>query len=68
MAIKAAESSPATTAVMPELAKKYLDKDLVRFINGAATETTRVMQLERPVTSLTKYSFFLGFTITMGSQ
>ena len=68
MAIKAAESSPATTALMSELAEKYLDKDLVRFINGAATETTRVTQSERPVTSLAKYAFFLGFGITMGPQ
>ena len=42
VAIKASESSPATTALMAELTEKYLDKDLVRFINGAVPETTRV--------------------------
>ena len=61
MAIKAAESAPATTALMSELAEKYLDKDLVRFINGTATETTRVTQLESGL-------FSLSFGITMGSQ
>ena len=42
VAIKPSESTPATTALMTELAGKYLDKDLVRFINGAVPETTRV--------------------------
>jgi acyl-CoA reductase-like NAD-dependent aldehyde dehydrogenase len=42
VAIKASESSSATTALMTELAGEYLDKDLVRFINGAVPETTRV--------------------------
>ena len=42
VAVKASESSPATAALMTELAGEYLDKDLVRFINGAVTEATRV--------------------------
>jgi aldehyde dehydrogenase (NAD+) len=42
VAIKASEFIPATTALMAELAEQYLDKDLVRFINGAVPETTRV--------------------------
>ena len=42
VAIKPSESSPATSALMSELAGQYLDKDLVRFINGAVPETTRV--------------------------
>ena len=42
VAIKPSESSPATSALMTELAGQYLDKDLVRFINGAVPETTRV--------------------------
>lgn len=43
--IKASESSPASAALMTELAEKYLDKDLVRFINGGVPETTRVVRL-----------------------
>jgi aldehyde dehydrogenase (NAD+) len=46
VAIKAAESTPATTALMAKLAEKYLDKDLVRFIHGAVPETTRVLELQ----------------------
>lgn len=46
VAIKASESSPATTALMTELAGKYLDKDLVRFINGGVPETTKVLELQ----------------------
>lgn len=42
VALKGPESTPATTALMTELAEKYLDKDLVRFINGAVPEATRV--------------------------
>lgn len=46
VAIKASESTPATTALMNELVEKYLDKDLVRFINGAVPETTRVRLID----------------------
>lgn len=42
VAIKGPESTPATTALMTELVAEYLDKDLVRVINGAVPETTRV--------------------------
>jgi len=42
--LKPAESTPATSALMAELVHKYLDNDLVRLVNGAIPETTKVHQ------------------------
>ena len=40
--LKPSESTPATSALMTELVAKYLDNDLVRVVNGAVPETTKV--------------------------
>ncbi|KJA17586.1 hypothetical protein HYPSUDRAFT_192078 [Hypholoma sublateritium FD-334 SS-4] len=44
--LKPSESTPATSALMTELIGKYLDKDLVRVVNGAVAETTKVLDLQ----------------------
>ncbi|KAG7090418.1 hypothetical protein E1B28_009537 [Marasmius oreades] len=44
--VKPSESTPATSALMAELAEEYLDTSVVRFVNGAVPETTRL--LEKP--------------------
>lgn len=40
--MKPSEATPATSALMTELVDQYLDKDLVRMVNGAIPETTKV--------------------------
>ena len=40
--MKPSEVTPATSALMTELIDQYLDKDLVRMVNGAIPETTKV--------------------------
>ncbi|KAF8156031.1 NAD-aldehyde dehydrogenase [Crassisporium funariophilum] len=44
--LKPSEATPATSALMTELAGEYLDKDLYRFINGAVPETTKILELQ----------------------
>ncbi|PPQ80870.1 hypothetical protein CVT25_001879 [Psilocybe cyanescens] len=44
--LKPSESTPATSALMTELVAKYLDNDLVSFVNGAIPETTRLLELQ----------------------
>ncbi|KAH9478226.1 Aldehyde dehydrogenase family 3 member A2 [Psilocybe cubensis] len=44
--LKPSESTPATSALMTELVAKYLDTDLVSFVNGAIPETTRLLELQ----------------------
>lgn len=43
--LKPSELSPATSALMAELISKYLDPDVVRVVNGAIPETTKVSLL-----------------------
>ncbi|KAJ2928248.1 hypothetical protein H1R20_g8864, partial [Candolleomyces eurysporus] len=43
--LKPAESTPATSSLFAELVPKYLDNDLVRVINGAVPETTKILEL-----------------------
>ncbi|KAK7467379.1 Hexadecenal dehydrogenase [Stygiomarasmius scandens] len=43
--LKPSESTPATSALFAELFPKYLDPDLVRVVNGAVPETTRLLDL-----------------------
>ena len=44
--IKPAESTPHTSALMTELVHKYLDNDVVRVVNGAVPETTKILELQ----------------------
>jgi len=44
--LKPSESTPATTSLMTELIAKYLDNDVVRVINGAVPETTKLLELQ----------------------
>ncbi|KAF9471948.1 NAD-aldehyde dehydrogenase [Pholiota conissans] len=44
--LKPSESTPATSALMTELVEKYLDKDIVRVVNGAVAETTKILELQ----------------------
>ncbi|KAF8958145.1 NAD-aldehyde dehydrogenase [Flammula alnicola] len=44
--LKPSESTPATSALMTELLEKYLDKDVVRVVNGAIPETTKLLELQ----------------------
>lgn len=43
--IKPSESSPAFSTLLAELVPKYLDPDLVRVVNGAVLESTKVKYL-----------------------
>ncbi|KAK7043033.1 Hexadecenal dehydrogenase [Paramarasmius palmivorus] len=43
--IKPSESTPATSALLEELIPKYLDASLVRVVNGAIPETTKLLEL-----------------------
>ncbi|KAI5885611.1 aldehyde dehydrogenase [Schizophyllum commune H4-8] len=44
--LKPSESAAATSALWTELLPKYLDPDLVRVVNGAVPETTRLLELQ----------------------
>lgn len=46
MAIKPSENATAVSSLLTELIPKYLDKDLVRVVNGAIPETTRLLELQ----------------------
>ncbi|KAK2461146.1 hypothetical protein APHAL10511_006673 [Amanita phalloides] len=43
--LKPSESSKAVSALLAELIPKYVDPDLVRVVNGAVPETTRLLEL-----------------------
>ncbi|PFH47014.1 hypothetical protein AMATHDRAFT_153157 [Amanita thiersii Skay4041] len=43
--LKPSESSAAVSALLAELVPKYLDSDLVRVVNGAVPETTKLLSL-----------------------
>ncbi|KAF8888614.1 NAD-aldehyde dehydrogenase [Infundibulicybe gibba] len=43
--IKPSESTPAISALFAELIPKYMDNDLVRVVNGAVPETTKLLSL-----------------------
>lgn len=40
--IKPSESTPAVSSLLTELIPKYLDSDIVRVVNGAVAEATKV--------------------------
>ena len=40
--IKPSESTPAVSSLLAELVPQYLDRDLVRVVNGAVPESTKV--------------------------
>ncbi|RDB27993.1 Aldehyde dehydrogenase, dimeric NADP-preferring [Hypsizygus marmoreus] len=44
--LKPSESTPATSALLAELIPKYLDRDLVRVVNGAIPESTKLLSLQ----------------------
>ncbi|KAF9051962.1 NAD-aldehyde dehydrogenase [Panaeolus papilionaceus] len=44
--LKPSESTPATSALLAEVVAKYLDKDVVRVVNGAVPETTKLLELQ----------------------
>ncbi|KAF9521871.1 aldehyde dehydrogenase [Crepidotus variabilis] len=44
--LKPSEQTPATTALLTEVIHKYLDKDVVRIVNGAIPETTKLLELQ----------------------
>ncbi|KAL1730895.1 Aldehyde/histidinol dehydrogenase [Schizophyllum commune] len=44
--LKPSESAAATSALWTELLPKYVDPDLVRVVNGAVPETTRLLELQ----------------------
>ena len=44
--VKLPESTPAVSSLIAELMPNYLDRDLVRVVNGAVAETTKVLELQ----------------------
>ncbi|PPQ70858.1 hypothetical protein CVT26_014081 [Gymnopilus dilepis] len=44
--VKPSESTKATSALMTELLEQHLDKDVVRMVNGAVPETTKILELQ----------------------
>jgi hypothetical protein len=66
--LKPSEQSAATSALMAELAPKYLDPDIFRVINGAIPETTRVSPtcpiFELPFTANSCWNFD-GITVSV---
>lgn len=44
--LKPSELTPATSSLFAELVPKYLDSDLVRVVNGAVAETTKILELQ----------------------
>ncbi|CAA7261174.1 unnamed protein product [Cyclocybe aegerita] len=44
--LKPSELTPHTSALMTELISKYLDHDVVRVVNGAIPETTKILDLQ----------------------
>ncbi|KAF8221246.1 NAD-aldehyde dehydrogenase [Tricholoma matsutake] len=44
--LKPSESAPATAALLAELMPKYMDMDLVRIVNGAIPQTTKLLSLQ----------------------
>ncbi|KAJ6531647.1 NAD-aldehyde dehydrogenase [Mycena vulgaris] len=45
IAVKPSESCPAVASLLTELVPKYLDPSLVRVVNGAVPETTKLLDL-----------------------
>ncbi|KAL0959771.1 hypothetical protein HGRIS_011461 [Hohenbuehelia grisea] len=43
--MKPSENTPAVSSLLAELVSKYLDNDLVRVVNGAIPETTKLLEL-----------------------
>lgn len=44
--VKPSESTPAMSALLAELLPQYVDQDLVRVVNGAIPETTKLLELQ----------------------
>ncbi|KAJ8516845.1 hypothetical protein ONZ45_g5915 [Pleurotus djamor] len=44
--VKPSENTPAVSSLLAELVPKYLDQDLVRVVNGAIPETTKLLELQ----------------------
>ncbi|TFK73415.1 NAD-aldehyde dehydrogenase [Pluteus cervinus] len=44
--IKPSEATPAFSSLLAELVPKYLDSDLVRVVNGAVPETSKLLDLQ----------------------
>lgn len=44
--LKISEQTPAVSALVTEVIHKYLDSDVVRVVNGAVAETTKVLELQ----------------------
>ncbi|KAH6903436.1 aldehyde dehydrogenase [Coprinopsis sp. MPI-PUGE-AT-0042] len=44
--VKLPESTPAVSTLIAELVPRYMDRDLVRVVNGAIPETTKVLELQ----------------------
>lgn len=44
--LKPSESAPAMSSLLAELIPKYLDSDLVRVVNGAVPESTKLLSLQ----------------------
>ncbi|KAG6829108.1 hypothetical protein H0H92_005650 [Tricholoma furcatifolium] len=44
--IKPSESTPAVSGLLAELVPKYLDTSLVRIVNGAVAEATKLLELQ----------------------
>ncbi|EAU89477.1 aldehyde dehydrogenase [Coprinopsis cinerea okayama7 len=44
--LKPSESTPAVSSLLAELVPKYLDSDLVRVVNGAVAETSKILELQ----------------------
>ncbi|KAF9265110.1 NAD-aldehyde dehydrogenase [Marasmius fiardii PR-910] len=42
--VKPSEATPATSALMTELIEEYMDTSLVRVVNGAVPETTKLLE------------------------
>ncbi|PPQ70793.1 hypothetical protein CVT24_001074 [Panaeolus cyanescens] len=60
--LKPSESTPATSALLEEVVGKYLDKDVVRVVNGAVPETTKLLELQWDHTICTNNFGFLLIT------
>ncbi|TFK95423.1 NAD-aldehyde dehydrogenase [Pterulicium gracile] len=43
--LKASEQTPASSSLMAQMLHKYLDPDVIRVVNGAVPETTKLLEL-----------------------
>lgn len=65
--VKLPENTPAVSSLIAELMPRYMDRDLVRVVNGGIPETTKVLELQWDHSEPYPTSFSLVLTLVQFS-